>query len=46
VANVTLRPPYLGAKALLLLNKELDGPLSPAGRAGDGKENAAVQPNF
>ena len=46
VVNVKPRPPYTRAKALLLLNKELGGPLHPAGHAGDGEGNAAVQPIF
>jgi len=46
VVNVTPRPPYPCAKALLLLNKEVGGPLNPGGHAGDGEGNMAVQPIF
>ena len=46
MVNVTPRPPYPRAKALLLLNKEVGGPLNPAGHAGDRERNVAVQPIF
>jgi hypothetical protein len=42
VVNVTARPPYRRAKALLLFSKGLDESLNPAGRDGDGKGNAPV----